>query len=131
MRFQFLIVVVLAMSTGCESEPPFVDNSVDPGAFALDVKEVILNHSSIARTSAEPADSVSVIEESVSNLDGSPTGDHRSTFEKILSTSKGLLKECQSSARNPPSLHAKLDELVKLAQTLPGDVKAGSRQKKE
>ncbi len=107
---------------GCgASELPYTDNSKDSASFALDIKRIILSSAEDIKKSPQPADTIRVIVQSLSELDACPTGDHLKTFQELHTLSSALLAKSENG--KPADLTAKLKEIVDLANTLPGDVK--------
>jgi seryl-tRNA synthetase len=117
-----LLCVSLLLIGGCGK--PLVDNSQDPEAYARDVKQLVFNEVASAAKSREPADQmVSVINE-LQQTDR-PRGSYQATYDQLLKKAQEIQAECQKAGKGKPAnLTTRLDELKKLAQSLPGDVKA-------
>lgn len=99
---------------------PYTDNSKDTAAFALSVKQVVLNAADELKSSKQPADTLSTIVQTLSELEACPTGEHLSTYQQIHTIASGLLAKSENG--RPPDLQPKLAEITKLANTLPGTV---------
>ena len=107
---------------GCGAgELPYTDNSKDSAKFALDMKQMIIGSVEDIKKAAQPADSIRVIVQSLSELDACPTGDYLKTYQQLHALSSELLQRSESG--KPADLAAKLKEIVDLADTLPGEVK--------
>lgn len=113
-----LTVVLIGCGAG---ELPYTDNSKDSSRFALDIKQMILSSAEDIKKSPQPADSIRVIVQSLSELDACPTGDHLKTFQELHKLSSDLLAKSENG--KPSDLPAKMKEIVDLANTLPGEVK--------
>lgn len=106
---------------GCGGgERPFTDNSKDSAAFAKDVKQVILNAAEELKTSKQPGDTVRAIVQTLSDLDQCPTGEHLQTYKDMHAIASDLLTKSENG--RPSDMNAKLAEITKLANTLPGEV---------
>lgn len=114
-------MMLLVGITGCgEAEMPYKDSSKDSAAFALDIKQLILNSAEDIKKSPKP-DTIRAIVQSLSELDACPTGDHLKTYQELFKLTSELLNQAESG--KPADLPAKVQEIVDLANTLPGDVK--------
>ncbi|XZE21215.1 hypothetical protein SH449x_001114 [Pirellulaceae bacterium SH449] len=127
-RLSILALAVLGFVLGCGSTPEFTDNSRDPLAFATSFKQMVVDTVADAKESREPADSLEAL---VSAIDGKidsgrvPVGDFKEVYRQILDSAKALVSECeQASNGKPAGLSNKLKDLEKLAEKLPGEVKA-------
>ncbi len=109
------------MLAGCGgASVPFKDDSKDTAAFALSVKQVVLNAVEELKTSKQPADTLRSIMQTVSELEACPTGEHLSTYQQIHTIAADLLAKSENGRSS--DLTAKLTEMSKLANTLPGEV---------
>lgn len=123
-------VLPFAMLIGCgSSELPFTDNSRDSLAFSKSIKELVLNTVERTKKSARPADAIRGIVLAVSELDACPVGDHMEIYKRLHSAAAALLAECEKG--KPSNLEAKLEELAKIAEGLPGDLKVEKEKAKE
>lgn len=115
-----LSTIAIAL-VGCgPSELPYTDNSKDSAAFARDIKQIILNSAEDIVRSPQPADTIRVIVQSLSELDACPTGDNLKTYEQLHKLAADLLQ--QSEKGKSADLAGKVNEIVDLANTLPGEV---------
>jgi hypothetical protein len=115
---------------GCGSGD-LVDHSRDPEMFAASVKQVVLQSAEDARESGEPADALwAVVHElEPDELRHRPTGAHGSIYEQLYSLANQIREACEAADGRTPDLNQRLDELVALADQLPGDVTAAVRLK--
>ena len=116
-----LLVTVVGAIAGCgPAELPYTDNSKDSLSFAKDMKQMVLNTIEQVRNSPQPADSIRVIVQSLSELDACPTGDHLKTFEELHKMSSDLLSQCENG--KPSDFQSKINAIAEVAKTLPGEV---------
>ncbi len=124
-RFALCATIVLLLGCGQGNGVPYTDHSRDPEAFALTIKQMVLDAVEDARRSPEPAESVDGI---VAAFDGRlhslPVGDYRPIYEELLSVASELYEEAERIDGRPEDLDQRLDELAALAEQLPGDVAA-------
>lgn len=114
--------VVALMGCGSGGQRDYVDHSRDPEAFAENVKQVVVDSAARARTAEEPEDNISAIVDLLEDLSGRPTGSYRATYDQLLSLAREIVSECEAAGgRRPPNLNQRLEELVALADQLPGD----------
>lgn len=118
----FLAALLAAMIPGCgPAEEPFTDNSKDTAAFAQSVKQLILSSAERIKTSKQPGDDVRVIAQTLAELDIAPTGEHLATYQELHKLASVLADASETG--KPASFATQMDEIVKLANTLPGEVK--------
>jgi len=105
---------------GCgPRELAYEDNSKDSAAFALDVKNLVLNTAENIKKSREPADSLGGIVSALSSLDKIPAGEHLKTYKEIHLLASALQTECEKG--KPAGFDAKIKAIADLAKTLLGD----------
>jgi hypothetical protein len=126
-RLVFCLSVVMLLGCGQSSQRPFTDHSRDPEAFALDVKQVVVDSVADARTSREPEDQVSNIVNMLDDLSGRPTGQYRDTYDQLLSLAREIRAACEAANGRPSDLETRLQELLALADQLPGHVTPAER----
>jgi hypothetical protein len=120
-----LIAAVLLTACG-PAELPYNDNSQDATAYARDVKTMIATAARQAKGASEPLDYLTPVSHELARTDR-PYGELRPVYEDLRKRLDELVLECQKAGGKAPNLSARLDELQKLAQTLPGETPA--RQK--
>jgi hypothetical protein len=115
------LALAIAVWAGCgPAEPPFTDNSQDPLAYARDVKAQILSAARQAKTSSEPVDFLDPVLVELKRTDR-PLGDSRAVYDDLRTRVEQLVADCKRAGRAAPNLSGRLDELVRVAQTLPGE----------
>jgi hypothetical protein len=118
------IVCGLLIATGLVGcgggELPYTDNSKDSASFAIDMKRVVLRAAEDTKKSPQPADTIRVIVQTLSELDKCPTGEYLKTYQDLHAKASELLQRSENG--KPSDLSAKLKEIVDLANTLPGEV---------
>lgn len=117
----FLLFGVVGCGGG--SSVPYTDNSQDPEALARNIKELIVNSVADARTSKEPQDHLRNIVSAVSPGTNKPMGSYEGTYAQIRESAEQLMEACERANGPTSDLRVKLDELLKLADGLPGDFK--------
>ena len=127
MRLFLCLSVLIFVGCGQSGQRPYTDHSRDPEAFALDVKQVVVNSVEDAKTSPEPEDEISSIVDMLDDLSRQPTGDYRETYDQLLSLAGDIRAACEAANGRPSDLAARLDELVALANQLPGTVTPPAR----
>jgi hypothetical protein len=114
----FALAAALA---GCgPSEIPYTDNSQDPAAYARDIKAQINSAVRNARSSNEPVDHLEPLLLELKRSDR-PLGESRSVYEDLRARVEQLVADCKRQGRGAPNLSGRLDELLKVAKTLPGE----------
>jgi hypothetical protein len=108
---------------GCGgSEAPFTDTSQDAGAYAKNVKELALVCASEAKKSPEPADSISPLVEELKQTDR-PQGEHAAKYAEMRAAAEAIVAEGNpANGKATATQLQKIDELAKLAESLPGEV---------
>lgn len=128
------LIGLLAHFQGCGGDNrPFVDNSKDPQAFALTVKQMLIDSIADAKDAKEPGDTFeALVQVFDGKLDGNqlPVGDYLEIYREVWQTSQEFAKKCADVDGRPSDLNAGLDKLKSLAERLPGETKAarGSAQ---
>jgi hypothetical protein len=124
-----LFCFALLAGAGCGSSQPTVNNSQDPEAYARDVKQLVYDVVESAPQSREPADQIALVVTELEQTDR-PRGNYANTYTQLLTTAKEIQAECEKSGGKPSNLPTRLAQLKKIAQALPGDVKANKAEKK-
>jgi len=119
---------IALLSAGCgPAELPYTDNSQDPLAYARDVKVQIASAARHAKSSNEPLDYLAPVLQELKRTDR-PLGDSRAIYADLLTRVEQLVADCTKSGRNAPNFSTRLDEIVNLAQSLPGDAPTSSNR---
>ena len=114
-------VATVATLAGCSpAEPPYVDSSQDPLAYSRDVKAQVQSAVRRAKSASEPLDHLDPLLTELKRTDR-PLGDSRAIYDDLRQRVEQLVADCKSAGRAAPNLNARLDELLKVAQSLPGD----------
>ena len=121
MRHSLCFCFTLLLAVGCGDSKSKVDNSQDPEAYARDVKQLVLDHVAIAAKSREPADQMAVIIAELEQRDR-PLGSYQPTYEKLLTAAREIHAESKKANGRPGNLNARLNQLRKMAESLPGQV---------
>ncbi len=108
---------------GCGAGGPVPQDNKDPELFAADVKRVVLLQVEEARRSREPGDEISSIVSELENYQKRPVGNYADTYAQLQQKAKELHAKCEEVDGRPSDLASALDELVELANQLPGEVK--------
>jgi hypothetical protein len=117
-------VATLVLLWGCgPAELPYNDNSQDSAAYARDVKTLIATAVRQAKGAREPIDYLSPVSHELQRTDR-PYGEHSATYEDLRNRVEQLVLDCQKAGGKAQNLSARLDELLKLSQTLPGETPA-------
>ncbi len=116
-------LLALCVVAGCGPEElPYNDTSQDPEAYAQNVKLLVVRSVESARTSREPAEDIRPIIEELEQTDR-PHGSYAATYAEILNIARPLVEEMEKAGGNrPPGMDQKLNELMKIAGALPGEV---------
>ena len=118
----FLAAFAVALLSGCgPKELPYTDNSLDPLAYARDVKILVATAARQAKGSAEPLDFLGPLLNELEKTDR-PVGEFGAVYEDLRSRVKQLVLDCEKSGGKASNLRSQLDELVKVSQALPGEV---------
>jgi hypothetical protein len=131
MRLILCLSVLVLLGCGQSGQRPYTDHSRDPEAFALDVKQLVVNSVEDARTSREPEDEISNIVDLLDDLSRHPTGDYRETYDQLLSLAGDIRAACEAANGRPSDLATRLDELLALANQLPGTVTPVARPRED
>ena len=125
MKFCCFFVAAFAVAaslSGCgPKELPYTDNSLDPLAYGRDVKILVATAARQAKGSTEPIDFLAPLLTELEKTDR-PVGEFRAMYEDLRSRVKELVGDCEKSGGRAANLAGRLDELVKIAQALPGEV---------
>jgi hypothetical protein len=101
---------------------PYTDHSQDAEAWAKETKVLAVRIADGAKTSREPADVLRSLVEHLENPHA-PKGNYETTYTEMLNIAKPLMQECEQAPNGKPSgLNQKLDQIVKAAEPLPGEV---------
>lgn len=120
--YRLIFCLLVPLAAGCAGEIPYTDNSADPESYAQDVKYLVLDRVEAAKKSREPADQISVI---LLELEGSPNrpkGSYGDIYAELLTEARQIVEECERANGRAPGLDAKLANLAKIAEKLPGTV---------
>lgn len=124
MYFHKLLLFVSAtcLLSGCGStELPYNDNSKDPELFAKTIKQVVVDSVADARKSREPYDQIRLISNSLTGT-GQPVGDYGPVYDRLKAAAEQLVVACEQADGPTSDMKMKLDEIVAIANELPGDV---------
>ncbi len=111
---------------GCDrTEDP--GHSRDPELFSLDIKRLVLNQVEEAKVSKEPGDEISPILSELDNLESRPVGDHLAIYQQLKEKATALHGKCMAVEGRPNDLTKGLEEIVQLANQLPGEVTVDRR----
>ncbi len=127
-------LAVLAVSCfGCGSAGtpvPFNDNSQDTDAYALSVKQSVMDQIAAAKTSSEPGDSISALVNLLEVPGNRPPGPHEPIYLEILAAAQKVTAECAAAPNGKPkTLAQSLKDLTAIADKLPGTVEDPGRMK--
>jgi hypothetical protein len=123
MNWKCLIVLCgCGLLSGCGSSGPVYTDHKNPELYAEDVKRVVLTQAAEARKSKEPADDLGPVVAELEGHASRPQGDYAELYATLLSKSLELQQACAAIEGRPSDLNSRLDELVELAQQLPGEV---------
>lgn len=115
------LLFTLFFSAACgPKELPYTDNSQDPDAYARDVKTLVVNSARQARSSSEPLDLLTLVLSELKKSDR-PVGKFRPTYDELRNSVEILVAEFERLGKRPANFAERLDELIKMAQALPGD----------
>jgi hypothetical protein len=124
-----LRILILSMSllhtiAGCGApELPYNDNSKDPELFAKAIKQVVVESVADARKSREPFDQIRLISNSITGK-GQPVGSYGPIYERLKAAAEQLADACEQADGPVPDMAKKLEELLAIANELPGDATA-------
>ena len=122
-RLTMCVSLLVVAGCGRGSGVPYTDHSRDPERFAANVKQMVYGAVAEARTSREPADSLSgIVDTFEGRLGRLPVGQYRSIYEQLLSQASELYEACEAIDGRPPDLEPRLKELWAVAEQLPGEV---------
>jgi hypothetical protein len=110
--------VAMMLLAGCRSEAPYTDNSQDPLAYARDIKAQVQSAARNAKSSNEPVDYLAPVLLELKRTDR-PLGSFGGVYTDLRSRLEKLVEDCERTGRGTPNLSSRLDELIKVAQTLP------------
>lgn len=117
----FCLVVTLAL-TGCGgSGVPFNDDSKDTEKFAILIKQVVAESVADARKSKEPFDQIRLIADAVKG-NNKPVGSHAEIYNRLGMAATELADACERADGPTPDMGKKLDELLAIADELPGTI---------
>lgn len=125
-----LCLTAIVILGGCgASERPIKDDLRDPLVYASAVKSRVATY--LERIKKNPQlgkDRASYLVEFLESAQSSsaPVGEHRETYNRLLSTSKQLLVMLQAGASDGKQRAEKIMEILDLANQLPGEMVVGS-----
>lgn len=119
-----LSLCLLLVCAGCGKTPerPFTDNSKDPQSYAADVKALIIDHVALAKKSKEPADEMQIVVNFLGERSSRPQGEFADTYAKLYDLAEQIHAACEAAGGKPSGLDQQLQELLTMAETLPGTV---------
>lgn len=121
-RFILLLSGALVLGCGGRSSQPFTDNSQDPELLARNIKQLVVNEVSDARKSRDPYDHLRVIYTSIPEPGArKPIGDYGDVYTRISTLAESLTEATERANGPTPDLQKKLDQLLAIADELPGD----------
>lgn len=124
------LLLVLGL-IGCGTGGPVPQDNKDPELYAADVKRVVLMQVEEARRSREPGDEIYSIVSELENYEKRPAGSYASIYSELREKAKELQAKCEEVDGRPSDLASRLDELVELANQLPGEVKVDSERRRD
>lgn len=117
--FPSLLVACLSL-VGCGSSGvPFNDDSQDTEKFAVLIRQVVAESVADARKSSEPADQIRLISDAVRG-GNKPVGQYGEIYQRLGVAANELTEACERADGPTPDLGKKLDELLAIAEELPG-----------
>ena len=115
-------VLTLICLAGCGgSSVPFNDDSQDTEKFATLIKQVVAESVADARKSKEPADQIRLIADAVKG-DNKPVGAYGEIYSRLGAAANELAEACERADGPTPDMSKKLDDLLAIADELPGSV---------
>ena len=121
----FAVALVLA---GCgPAELPYTDNSQDSLAYARDVKAQVTSAARHARSSNEPVDYLAPVLLELKRTDR-PLGASSAVYGDLRARVEQLVADCERAGRGAPNLSSRLDELIKVVNTLPGEAPPAAKR---
>ncbi len=129
LNYQSLTMLTgVVLLSGCgRMELPYTDNSRDPMAYAQDIKTLVASAARRAKRAQEPADYLGPVALELQRTDR-PVGDFRTTYNELRTRVDQLVRDCERAGGRAPNLSGRCDELIKLAQSLPGEMPTGSQK---
>ena len=119
-----LFCLALLASAGCgPSAPTGVNDSEDPEVYAKYVKQIVYNMSESVPRSGEPWAVIGNLVDELENP-SRPQGNYAGIYQQLLTVAKEIQKDSQKAGGRPGNLGSRLAELKKIADGLPGEVKA-------
>jgi hypothetical protein len=127
--YQLIIALLLLVTIGCGSgqSVSYTDNSKDPEAFALTVKQMTLDAIEDAKSARDPADKLRVIVSTFeSRLDSGllPVGGYKDIYDELYQKANALFEACDQVEGRTSDLNSRLEEIKLVADRLPGNIKA-------
>ena len=114
------LLIVVGFS-GCESGP-VEDETGDPAAYAADVKTTVIGRMrQLEKDATHAVQSMATLVKFLEDYESQPVGDHRQVYADLLAKCQELEGLYQQSAA-ADQVKAKSDEIVALADTLPGEL---------
>ena len=118
------LLLALLSTLGCSRArgEKVQDDSRDPAAYACDVKtQVVELLGSAKRDPASAKTSLSLLVNFLDDYRSAPVGKHKQVYAELLNRSRELKQMYEQSAA-PANVNAKIDEIVALAERLPGEI---------
>ncbi len=123
LRRSFCGLLLMIGLVGCgPTELPYTDNSKDPAAFGNTIKQLVTDAVADARRSREPYDQIRLISNAI-NVDRQPVGEFAPVYEQLKSAADELADACESADGPVADMDKKLDDLLAMAERLPGETK--------
>lgn len=123
LRPLLVVALIMGVSTGCSSSGSTYTDPDPENTFANSIKNQFVAGLTLAKRSKRDAtEQIPILVETFDEgTDPSEAGEHRETVEKLRDGAKELQAALQGS-KSQSEINAKIDALLKLANTLPGDV---------
>jgi len=122
------LTVSLAAGCSCRGKREFTDHSRDADAYARRIKVLILTQLPLAKTAKdEPESYTASIVNELQNYTSNPVGSHGDTYAQLLQQCKDLHGMLESGGDRKPA-NQKIDEIIEIANQLPGSVQIDREQ---
>ena len=122
----YLVFCLISCSAGCSGRPEGVeDHSRDPERYAMNVKQMVFAAIESAKQSREPGDELWPVILELEQKDR-PRRPYEEVYEGLEKKLREIYQLCQeSSSGRPPNLQERLQEVLQVAEKLPGTVAVG------